>query len=62
MVWLFAGATLASEVFMRWCTDNLKPTNVDIVRSAKEDDIIKVGEAISEDATAAQMSSSGEGD
>lgn len=47
---------------MRWCTDNLKPTNVDIVRSAKEDDIIKVGEAISEDATAAQMSSSGEGD
>ena len=60
MVWLFAGATLASEVFMRWCTDNLSTTNIDIVRSAKESDIDEMGERKTDEATAAQMSSSDE--
>jgi len=59
MVWLFIGATVASEVFMRWCTDNMNPTNVDIVRAAKEEEIVEKGKERSEVATAAQLSSSG---
>lgn len=59
MKWVFLlfwalGTVFASEVFFRWCTDNTRTTNVDIVRSAPADAIQEEGDRRDAAASAAQ--------
>ena len=59
---LFCGATFVSEMAMRWCTDNLLPTNVDIVRCAKAELIKEEGDRREKEASAAQKGEVAPGD
>jgi phospholipid-translocating P-type ATPase (flippase) len=56
LVLLVFGLTASSELAMRFFADNLKPSNVDIVRAAKPEEIETEGKRRSDEASAAQVS------